>query len=56
MEDDAQICCVVSIKIIAKQGDTEGTSVTLETLGDYDERNERLVREFAFSDEGLGSG
>ena len=56
MEDDSQICCVVSIKIIAKQGDPEGTSVTLETLGDYDERTESLVGEFAQPDEGLGAG
>jgi Holliday junction resolvase RusA-like endonuclease len=40
--DDAQICMTICTKIIAKEGDEEGTSVTLETLGEYDERHPSL--------------
>ena len=40
--DDAQICMTICTKIIAKDGDEEGTSVTLETLGEYNERHPSL--------------
>ena len=44
MGDDAQICFKITMKLIAKEGDEEGTSVTLKRLGDYNEGYEEMAR------------
>lgn len=50
MGDDSQICSKVSRKTIAPSGEEEGTIVTLQTLGDYNEGLEELVGESARPD------
>ncbi|HAG28821.1 MAG TPA: hypothetical protein DCL39_05140 [Alteromonas macleodii] len=45
MNDDSQICSKSSIKTIAPFGETEGTYVTVHTLGEYNERTKELVGE-----------
>lgn len=45
MNDDSQVCSKSSIKIIAPFGEPEGTQITVQTLGDYNERTEELVGE-----------
>ena len=43
MVDDSQVCLKLTLKITAKDGDEEGTSVTLEKLGEYNEGYEEVV-------------
>lgn len=50
MGDDSQICSKTSRKTIAPFGEEEGTLVTLQTLGDFDEGHEELAGEHAQPD------